>query len=197
MSEISLKIALRLRKALEAVVTKPALNTSAKLSILIEANRDNPAAAIEIETKRVIKEAEDLSRLSYILHGLRISIAKANIESGVDENLALIAHLDREIAIARLVVAAGETPIEEELKAQIALAYKRIETPDLNSYQPRETWISCSAVSKAILADYKAKVTTLQRQREAYDDARIAANSGARIKIADEDNDFLRERGIF
>jgi len=195
MSEISLKIALRLRKALEAVVTKPSLATSAKLSILIEANRENPTAAVEIETQRVVKEAEDLSRLSYILQSLRVAIAKANNDSGVDEKMALIARLDRDIAIARLVIAAGETPVEEELKAQIALAYKRIETPD--PYQPRETTISCSAVSKAMLAEYKARVTNLQRQRESIDDARIAANSGAHIVIADEDNAFLRERGIF
>jgi hypothetical protein len=193
MASISLTKALKLRKAIEAVVNKPVLKTSAKISVLVAGSADAPQAAVDRETAVLAAETSALDRLVDVLAKLRIATARANVEYGIESLLAHRAAIDRKLGLVGQLAGADPTPSEEEMRALVKLALKDLDNPQ--SFH-RETTITFSAVTAEAKAAAESRRAALLRDREGFDEARVAANAEAKIEIADDDAVFLRERGL-
>jgi hypothetical protein len=194
--QLPLRKALRLRKQLETALVKVDLPLTADLPVLVAANRDRPEAAVaagagDLEARLLRQE-----RLSGILRDLRIAIARENVARGVDELLARSAHVERLIALNKAVADAEPTPVAEQLVGEMGLAHDALKAVDRRGYDEPARKVTVSVVGAAMREGARARLATLRREREEIEDARLEANAGRGIEIAEADVEVLRDAGI-
>lgn len=199
MTAISLKKALKVRKLLETNVADLALPTAVRLSVFAEASKREPSAAIDKAREQLTGKIDEKIRASAILADLRVKIASTNAAAGVEGFLAGQAHIDRQIAIAKIIASAAPTPNSDEIVGEVALIERTLATVGTVSrpaYGSPDKALAVSVVSAEARAEAEARIATLRREREKLEDARIAANASQSIEIVEEDAEFLRKLGI-
>ncbi|WP_439357896.1 hypothetical protein [Bradyrhizobium sp. DASA03007] len=193
--KISLKRALKLRKELEALVAKVDLPTAVQVSLLVDANLTDPTAALKPGAEALIKRVEEYQKLSEILAVVRTKIAKANIESDVEQYLAEAAHATRMIALYRKLASAGVTPEIDQLTAELSYS-KQALTGQSAGYGRPERAVNVSVVLPELRDKASESVTGWKRLLETLEDSRTGKNASVQIEIADEDSQLLRQLGV-
>ena len=198
---VTLKKALKLRKALEALIAKPEIKTDVEISIFgpSGAAPDDKAILADIEQARVKtrENGEEHANLSRILRDLRIAIVRANVEFGVDEALASEAHIDRQIAALKPIADATETVPVHQIAGEIALALKATKSDDpLSRYRGAQKTVMSGIVDAETKRDAGRAIAALKREKEKFEDARTAANAGRQIEIAEGDAKVLADKGV-
>lgn len=197
MTAITLKKALKVRKELESLVAKPHLSTTVSLSVFSGTDAD-PRGPVEAGVAALRQQLDKHATLSRILSELRVAIASANVDAGIEMFLAQQAHIDRQMAALKLVVDAGTTPPDQDIKGELTVALKNLsadERPRLYGAGAPKA-VAVSVVTEAAKADAQARIAELRREKEALEDGRTAANAARRVEIAEADAELLRGQGI-
>jgi hypothetical protein len=189
--DISLKRALKLRKELEATLSRINLPATVSLSLLVP----NPAADIAPANKALWDAIDDASHLSKILATLRKRLTDANVAHGIEDILADMAHIDRQIAINQKLASLKITPDEAELRAEIELSKKEMSDTQ-NGYGRRERTIQVSVVNDSIVVGAKHGLIALKRKKIELEDERAAINASNKITIDEDDAAVLRDAGL-
>lgn len=193
--KITLKRALKLRKELEAHLQKIELPTSVAVSLLIEGNITNPEAALKPGTDALIDRVDAYLRLSQVLAVLRSSIARANVENGIEDTLAQAAHHTRAMAIYKKLSSAGVTPAAEQLKAELAFSQQSLQNKELGYGRPDRS-VNVSVVPPELREKAAEHYTTYKRSLEALEDQRTGTNASVKIEIAEGDAELLQQQGL-
>lgn len=194
--KISLKRALKLRKELEASLAKVDLPTAIQLSLLIEHNVTNPEDAIKPGTEALTKRIDETLKLSGILADIRISIAKANVDSRVEGALAMAAHATRAMSIYKKLMGAGVTPPAEQLDAELAFSRQSLQSPDRTGYGRPDRSVSVSVLLPELKEAAAANYNQWKRYLEEQEDFRTGQNASVQIEIGEEDAKLLRQQGF-
>lgn len=194
--QITLKRALKLRKELEALVSKTDLPTAVQVSLLIEDNIAHPTVALKPGTEALIKKVEEYDRLSQLLSRIRIEISKANVAEGIDAALAASAHATRMMALYKKLSTAGVTPDVEQLKAELVFSQQALQNPDRNAYDRPQRSTSVSVVFPELREKAAENAITWKRALESLEDTRAGKNASVKIEIAEGDAELLRQHGL-
>lgn len=197
--QITLKRALKLRKELEAHLAKFTLPATARLSLLVEENLKNPAPTIDQGTAALQIYVAEYDGLSDILRDVRTRIAEKNVSSGADVEfkLSAIADIDRQIAIRRKLIAYSITPSAEELKGEMSLAAKRLESASDGAYHARaQTAMEVSVVTAGMIERANKEISNLKSLKEKHEDERAVANGINKIVITEDQVNLLRKYSL-
>lgn len=194
--QINLKRALKLRKALEAHLSAVTLPTTVAVSILIEANQKDAMPAVEVGRLALSAKLGQARRLSRILASLRTKIVEENVRVGIDAILAEAANSDRQVALFKKVVDAGETPEAEVLQSEIALAIKDLNREGDRGYSRPSREVVVGVVSSEMRAAFTKEIVNLKRRKEELEDKRTALNASTMIEISEDDAALLTEAGL-
>lgn len=193
--KMSLKRALKLRKELEARVTKIELPTTMQLSLLVEGNVANPAEALTAGTSALSKKVDEYISLSRILAGLRVSIATANVTNDIEHALARAAHTTRIMSVYKKLASSSIVP-DEQVSAEVNYAVQALQTQSSPGYGRPERTITLSVVPQWLRDAAADKYVAAKRSLEEVEDSRTGKNASVQIEIAEDDATLLRQLGI-
>ncbi|MGJ4945131.1 hypothetical protein ACQR1W_31535 [Bradyrhizobium sp. HKCCYLS1011] len=194
--KISLKRALKLRKELEAVLAKIELPSNVSLSLLIQQNVDDPSTVLAPGTRALTEKIDIYMALSVVLANLRVGIARANVEQGIENALAQAAHHTRVMAILKKLMAAGTTPSEEQLKAELGYSLQALQNPERAGYGGASRAVNVSVVLPELQKKAAEGYLETKRSLEAIEDNRTGLNSSVHLEIAEGDANLLRQQGL-
>jgi hypothetical protein len=196
--QINLRKAQKLRKGIEGVLATMSLNTTISIDVDDAAVAGDPAARIDAGRNELLAQYKNLFALSGALARIRIAIAKANQEAGIDEILAKSAEIDRHIKIVGSISHASRDSIES-----ITTKIKRAQTNLSRDDEPRASHRGASSslltfniVDQKMADEAIASTADLRRAKEELEDRRLAANSSTTIKIGEADVIVLRDMKI-
>jgi hypothetical protein len=191
--KMNLKRALKLRKELEAHLKSPNIPMTVSIPLIVEVDI---AKVLDEGRAKLAAAIMQTKTLSAILAGVRVAIAKANVEAGIEEILADLANLERQVRIMALM--GSETPSLEMIMAEVAMAKKALETPVETRYgsPAREKHLPVYLMTTDAVETHQAKLIDIKREREALEDKRAFINSSVTIEIPDDNAELLRKLGI-
>lgn len=190
--------ALRLRSALEDKLKSYDLKATVELDVDSKRVQSGPADVIEEAAKGLSVRLETFARLSALLAKVRVAVAKANVESGVEEILAQQGDIDRQIAKLKQLVGAPRVDLDS-VDNKITRRLQSLKTPQTVGYYGHNTEtasISINTVTDAVAADLEKQLVALRRKKVELEDSRAIANARADIEIGEDDHNLLIEQGI-
>lgn len=195
--KISLKKALKLRKELEASVTKFELPMTTFVSLHVQDNVKDPTTVLTEARTKLQSRIDQFTFLSDLLANLRTAIAVTNSVEGIEALLAGIAGHDRAIGLMRRLVATPVTPPLDELQSELAMKYKDFSDPEIrrNPYG-NESKVGVPVLNTESQSQAEREIIRLKRAREDLEDQRTGKNASTKIEIADEDAEKLRLLGL-
>lgn len=195
--KITIAVALRLRKALEAKLE----SMNPKMSFDLDV--DDPSLTKELKTvlekkgREIGKGWYDFEKLAGILKAIRTDIAKANVENGVEDLLAEIAEQDRRIRFLKKVVGTEAAPSTEALTVKIERAKNALDAqPSAAGYGYASETITTTVLSDAVLERYAEKLAYSKLRKTDLENQRTLKNVSHHIEIAESDQEFLRELDV-
>lgn len=190
--QVNLKKGLALRKKIEANLNER-FPTSATISVYDEKAAISITNAIADTSPKLDKTIEKMVRLSSILCDIRIKIAKANVECGIEELLAKKSNAERQISILKRVTDSETMSSESILKGKFDQMKKSLANE--NQYMRNEE-MSVSLVSQEMVNNAEVEIRRLRRQIEVIEDDRMTLNQTTSIEIAEDTANFLIEEGF-
>lgn len=195
--KITLKRALKLRKELEALVSKSDLPVSTTLSLLVEDHRTKPLETLAKARNVVGDKVLEQMLLSEILMHVRDGIALVNVQSGVEAALAEAGHIDRMIAIQKKIADTPTlSPQDEVVTAEMAMAVRDLEQPGTDRYSRPEKSLKIAVVSAEMRDNARQKIAELKRRKEAVEDKRTGLNATQSIELSDRHAELLTRLGL-
>lgn len=191
--------ALRLRSAIEEKLKSYDLKATVELDVDSKRVQNGPADVIAEAAAGLSARLETFTRLSALLAKVRIAIAKANVESGVEEILAQQGNIDRQIAKLKQLVAAPRVDLDS-IDNKITRRLQSLKTPSPSAsyygHSAETASLSINTVTETVAADLEKQLIGLRRTKAELEDSRAVANARAEIEIGDDDHRLLIEQGI-
>jgi hypothetical protein len=186
---VSLRKARQIRDDLQRLLAGEELRGTTTVSVYCE-DIDALMAAKRAET---MVQARLLGELEQVLFALRRAIGRANTESGIADQLAERARLERQVE--RLARAAAEAPAESiaVLERRLAAARDRAERAD--AYHVSET-LTINVLGEADIAFFAEAVGIARRTIREIDERVLELNVRTQVEIGKEHERLLVEHGI-
>jgi hypothetical protein len=197
--KLSVTKALRLRSAIEEKLKSYDLKATIELDVDSKRVQNGPAEVIAEAAAGLSTRLETFARLSALLGKVRVAIAKANVESGVEEILAQQGDIDRQIAKLKQLVAAPRVNLDS-VENKITRRMQSLKTPSPSSgyygHSAETASISINTVTDEVATELEKQLIGLRRTKAELEDSRTVANARADIEIGDDDHRLLTEQGI-
>lgn len=191
--KITIAVALRLRKSLEAKLESMNPKMSFSLDVDDPSLKGELESVLEKKGKEIGKDWYDFEKLAGILRKVRTDVAKVNIENGVEDLLAEIAEQDRRIRFLKKMVGTEAAPSTEALTAKIERAKNALDAqPSAAGYGYASETITTTVLSEAILERYADKLAYSKLRKTDLENQRTLKNVSHHIEIAESDQEFLR-----
>jgi hypothetical protein len=191
--------ALRLRSAIEEKLKSYDLKATVELDVDSKRVQTGPADVIGEAANGLSARLETFARLSALLAKVRVAVAKANVESGVEEILAQQGDVDRQIAKLKQLVAAPRVDLDS-IDNKINRRLQSLKTPSPSAgyygHSVETASISINTVTETVAADLEKQLIALRRKKVELEDSRAIANARADIEIGEDDHNLLIEQGI-
>jgi hypothetical protein len=198
---LSLTKGLRLRSAIEEKLKAFDVKATVNLDVDSKRVQEDPKSVIEDAAQGLSERLETFYRLSKLLSTVRTSIAKANVDNGVDAILAEQGDIDRRIAKLKQLVSAPRVTIDS-VQSKVERKLQSLKTPQQSSpyYPARQSGesetLSFNTVTDAVAVALEAKLVELRRTKAELEDNRAIANARTEIEIGDDDHALLVELAI-
>lgn len=199
--KLSLTKALRLRSAIEDKLKSFDVKATVELDVDSKRVQEDPKSVIEGAAVGLSERLETFYRLSNLLASVRTAIAKANIESGVEEILAEQGDVDRRISKLKQLVSAPRVNFDS-VQSKVERKLQSLKTPQQGSpyYPSRQAseseTISFNTVTDAVAVTLEAELVKLRRAKAELEDNRAIANARTEIQIGEDDHALLVELAI-
>jgi len=196
MLKVNLRKAQKLRKSIEAALASFSLATTIGIDVDDSAVASNPETFIDKGRDELKLQMGRHKALSATLARLRISIAKKNLEAGVDEILAQAAEIDRSIKL----LAAVSHPSRDTTAAitnKIQRLQRTLTRTDDEAIVYRgsttSSVLNVSVVDQHLADEVNAIIVGLRRAKEELEDRRLEVNGSNFIEIGEDDVRVLRD----
>jgi hypothetical protein len=195
--KLSLTKALRLRSELEERVKAFDLKATVDLDVDSKRVQESAAEVVEEAAAGLTTRLATFSRLSGLLSAIRVSIAKANAQNGVEEILAKQGDVDRQIAKLKQLLGAPRVDMDS-LQSKIYRRTESLKSPVKSGYgyAAETATVQFNAVSAELASQFEQQLIQLRRQKVELEDERTVANARTDIEIGADDHALLIEQGI-
>lgn len=190
---LNLKRALKVKKALDALLAKGVDLPKARVDYLVLQDGAAIDAALNKIRDKALASQQQYVAASDALARLRAEIATKNVSSGIDSLLARIADADRRIKIT-------SAWNDNALRMQSAIFNAEASMFQRENADGKASVYSRTATTGILtaedIAQAQAELAVLRRFREELDDQRAALNASTFIEIAEVDAKVLQDMGI-
>jgi hypothetical protein len=186
-----MKISLRKANALQAAITEALAGLD--LSVEISINEfEKPTAKMTEAKDRFTTHLATRKALQSAFYDIRRKVANANAESGVNEHLADVAVLDKDIAfyskLAKLTPALENDIIVGKLG--------KIKGRGEDQFYGREDVVRTNIFIEAEVDEFKATLASLKKTKVAIQDSLLELNVSTEIEVSVESEKILARAGI-
>jgi hypothetical protein len=190
MHTITLKRALKLKAAIEALINANNIPTTVNYSMIT-----SEVADIESAKLKYADLLGDKRMLSEILAKLRVEIATQNVKTGIEQILADIAHSQRLIQIYTAMAGVkGETTQNHDK----IIAYQRslLEKSDTDAYRMPSTTVPICLLTPEEVKHFGELLKEEKQRLSDLEDSRVSLNLNNYISIGDDSAVLLRKHGL-
>ena len=186
-----MKVSLRKANALQAAITEALAGLDLATEVAIN-EFEKPTAKIAEAKERFVSQCLIRDTLLVSVYRIRREVAQANAKSGINDLLADVALVDKEIAFySKLakVVPAVETDV-------IVGKLGKIKSRTESDYYGREDSVRTSIFTEVEVAEFKAKLAALKKQKVVLQDSLLELNVSMEIELSDQTEEILTRAGI-
>lgn len=170
---------------------------SIKINLNAEINEfQNVEEAIQRANSDLIANDGRRQKLTMALYNIRALVGTANAASGIDTSLAKAAFIDKRIGQLEQLAGAEEMTSLEVIKGKIEkIKNDKGESSRRSLYGYNDT-VSTSVLSKEQIAQAKAEVLNLKKQKQKLNDEVLELNIKTEIPLADDVVATLQAEGL-
>jgi hypothetical protein len=177
-----------IRRAINAVEVKPTVAvTEFTQDVAAEVNGASVVYQLGIQRKEQLFNA---------LYNIRKSVAEANATAGINGILTEVQGIEAVMAVFSGVANQSVAKPLDELTARLEKMRNAPSSERSMLYGDRYTNVEASVVTNEVVANAKAKVKELKRQRQNLQDKLLTLNVNTLITVKDEDLAVLKDEGI-
>ena len=191
-----MEINLRKANAIQAEVRRANNAVEAKATVSVTEYTQDGAG--EVNGASVVYQLglQRKEQLTNALYNIRKSVASANATVGINIILGEVERIDQLSNMLQGVASQTVAKPLDEVNAR--LEKMRTAPADTRSaiYGERYSNVEVSVVTSEVVANAKARVKTLRRERQALQDKLLALNVNTLITVGEDDLAVLKEEGI-
>jgi uncharacterized protein YdcH (DUF465 family) len=193
-----MEINLRKANAVQAEIRR-AINTAvANDTVSVTEFTQNIDQTIQQATAEFQKEVARKVALTNALFNIRKSVGQANATAGINDILANVQGIDAVMAVYSNVATKSAGKSLDEITARVDKIKNAPADASVRAsiYGDRYNSVDTSVVTCETIADAKAKVKELKRQRQNLQDKLLALNVNTMVTVSGEDEEVLKAEGI-
>jgi hypothetical protein len=190
-----MNITLRKANAIQNSINDAVKNI--KIEFNLELNEfQNVEEAISQANAQLVENDGRRQKLTMALYNIRALVGTANAASGIDTALAKAAFIDKRIAQLEQLAAANEMTPLDEIKGKLEKIRTRVNDHSRASIYGYNDTVSVSVLSKDQIAQAKAEILNLKKQKQKLNDEILELNIKTEIPLADDTAAVLQTEGL-
>lgn len=185
-----MKITLRKANAVQAAINEAVKGLD--LSTRVTLNEfEEVKGQIQVARDRFWENCNTRNSLVTALYEIRASVAQANAAAGVNDMLANVAYLEKQISVNNSLAREGAQTALRVLNGQVK---KNAESKDEYRYGVRE--VSTSIFTEEEIETFRKNVASFKREKQKLQDRLLELNIQTEIALAETTAEFLKSVDI-
>lgn len=169
---------------------------SIKVDLTIEINEfQNVEEVLSKANNTLIENDGRRQKLTMALYNIRALVGTANAQSGIDTNLAKAAFIDKRVAQLEALASANEITSLDVIKGKIE-KIKNDKGESRRSLYGYNDTVTTSVLSKEQIAQAKAEILNLKKQKQKLNDEILELNIKTEIPLSDDTVAVLKAEGL-
>jgi hypothetical protein len=185
-----MKLTLRKANAIQAAINEMIKNLDLGTTVTLNEFED-VEEQISTVRDRFWTHIATRNKLTMALYEIRTKVAGANAETGINDMLANVAYLEKQIGFYNMLAGKGAQTALRVLNGQVK---KNAEAKDEYSYSRRD--VVTSIFSEDEINDFKRKAADSKRQKQSLQDTLLELNVQTEIELEEGTATFLEKADI-
>lgn len=186
-----MKLTLRKANAVQAAINEMIKNLQLDTSVTLN-EFQSVAEQIQSARDQFWSNTDTRSNLMDALYEIRAKVAQANATAGINDMLANVAYLEKQIGHNTMMAGKGAQTAMAVLNGQVK---KNAEVKD-DAYSYNRRDVTTSIFTDVEIADFKRNAALLKREKQKLQDALLELNVHATIELKEGTAEFLKKAGI-
>ena len=186
-----MKLTLRKANAIQAAINE--MIKGLDLSTTVTFNEfEGVEEQIQTVRDRFWTHAATRNKLVLALYEIRAKVAQANAESGINDHLANVAYLEKQISYNTMLAGKGAQTALRVLNGQV----KKLSEVKEDGYSYTRRDVVTSIFSEDEINDFKRKVADSKREKQNLQDTLLELNVQTEIELEEGTATFLEKADI-
>ena len=186
-----MKLTLRKANAVQAAINEMIKNLQLDTSVTLN-EFQTVSEQIETARDRFWTHAATRNKLTRALYEIRAKVATANAEAGINDMLANVAYLEKQIGHNTMLAGKGAQTAMAVLNGQVK---KNAEVKD-DAYSYNRRDVTTSIFTDVEIEDFRRNAADNKREKQKWQDALLELNVQTEIELDEETARFLEKADI-
>ena len=186
-----MKITLRKANALQQAITEAVAGLELTTDVSIN-EFERPAEKIDEARTKFYVDLATRSKLMNALYEIRRSSSRANAQSGINDLLADVAQIEKDIGLYSRFVKLRPSLENDVIIGKLGKIKGRSE----DQFYGREDHVQTSIFTETAIGEFKSTFAALKKQKVKLQDSLLELNVQTQIELSDELQQTLAEAGI-
>lgn len=186
-----MKITLRKANALQQAITEAVAGLELTTDVQIN-EFERPTAKIEEAKNKFSTHMITRSKLMGVQYEIRRAVARANAEAGINDLLADVASLEKDIGLYQRLVKVRPALENDVIVGKLGKIKGRAE----DQFYGREEFVQTSIFTQEEIEEFKTKLAFFKKQKVSLQDSLLELNVQTEIEVSDESEKLLARAGI-
>jgi len=186
-----MKITLRKANALQQAITEAVAGLELATDVAIN-EFERPTAKIEEAKNKFVTNMTTRSKLMGVQYEIRKEVARANASAGINDLLADVAMLDKDITVYARLAKTRPSLDNDVIVGKLGKIKGRSE----DQFYGREDHVQTSIFNESEIEEFKSKLAELKKQKVSLQDSLLELNVQTDIELSDESEKLLARAGI-
>ena len=189
--EIKMQVSLRKANALQVAINEALKGLEFKSDVSIN-EFQKPAQEIELAKQKFDRNVQRRGSLTSALYNIRTAVSSANASNKIDNLLADLARLEKDIVFyTPLAKASGQTDLEVVRGKLVKIANREGE-----SYSFHSSEVSTSIFAETDLEAFRSNLSVAKKKKQALQDQLLEVNVRTTIELATSTVEVLKAEDI-
>lgn len=186
-----MRITLRKANALQAAIVEAVAGLELATDVAIN-EFEKPTAKIEEAKSKFTTHMATRSKLMGVQYEIRRSVARANAEAGINDLLADVAMVEKDIGVYTRLAKVRPALDNDVIVGKLGKIKGRAE----DQFYGREEHVQTSIFTEAEVEEFKTTLAALKKQKVSLQDSLLELNVQTEIELSDEAEKLLARAGI-
>ena len=186
-----MKLTLRKANAIQAAINEAIKGLDLGTSVTLN-EFEGVEDQIQSVRDRFWTHAATRNQLTMALYEIRVRVARANAESGINDHLANVAYLEKQISHNTMLAGKGAQTALRVLNGQV----KKLSEVKEDGFGYRHNPITTSIFTEEEIEGFKRTAADFKREKQRIQDLLLELNVQTEIDLDEETADFLKKADI-